>query len=325
LLGGFVLLPILTAPGVWRLAGATMAALSLAAVAWQALERHGRGAKVIPILAAIAAIALCFAPAPTSIWRHSAIGAGRSGLRALSGNGRLEWLRATRSFDYLEFEGREASVAIRRGQSTAFYVYSKSDGNAIADADTQIMLGMVGATLHSNPRTALVVGLGTGETAGWLAACETMERVDCVELEPAVVAMAEICAAANQHVLDNPKLRLIFDDAREVLLVAGPKYDLIVSEPSNPYRVGVASLFTSEFYQAARDRLNSGGTFGQWLQAYEVDVQTVALVFQTLARVFAHVVALGFSYSGFDYRFALGVFDGTTGQLDASPGGAIAA
>ena len=163
------------------------------------------------------------------------------------------------------------------------------DGNAVDDVGTQVMLGLIGAALHPQPRTALVVGLGTGETAGWLAEVPSIERVDVVELEPAVQEMARRCRAVNRDVLANPKVRLIFNDAREVLLTTAGRYDLIACEPSNPYRSGIANLFTREFYLAGRDRLNDGGMFVQWVQAYEIDQRTMRTVFATFKSVFPHV------------------------------------
>src|SRR5260370_11421917 len=142
------------------------------------------------------------------------------------------------------------------------------DGNAVKDADTQIMLGLIGGALHPQPRTAVVVGLGTGETAGWLADVASIEQVDVVELEPAMREMASRCRVVNRDVLSNPKVRLIFNDAREVLLTTGGRYDLIFFEPSNPYRSGIANLFTREFYLSRHDRLNDGGRFVQVLPAY---------------------------------------------------------
>jgi hypothetical protein len=110
-----------------------------------------------------------------------------------------------------------------------------------------------------------------------------------VELEPRVVDVARDCAPVNQHVLDNPKVRLLLGDAREVLLVSREAYDLIVSQPSNPYRAGIASLFTREYYQAVRQRLAPGGLFVQWVQAYEVDGRTLSTVYATLGSVFPQV------------------------------------
>src|SRR5204862_2748601 len=115
----------------------------------------------------------------------------------------------------------------------------------------QVMLGLLGALMQPNPRPALVVGLGTGSTAGWLAAVPTIERVDVVELEPLIVDVARACRAVNQDVMTNPKVSITIGDAREALLTGRDRYDVIASEPSNPYRAGIGSLFTQEFYRAA--------------------------------------------------------------------------
>jgi SAM-dependent methyltransferase len=168
-------------------------------------------------------------------------------------------------------------------------VNGKSDGHSIGDAPTQVMGGLIGALVHPQPRRALVIGLGTGSTAGWLAAIPEMERVDVVELEPAMVEVARRCAPVNENVMDNPKVRLLTGDAREVLLASKESYDIIFSEPSNPYRAGISSLFTREFYQAVKRRLAPGGVFLQWLQAYEVDARTVRSAYATLGTEFASV------------------------------------
>src|SRR5262249_7711863 len=154
---------------------------------------------------------------------------------------------------------------------------------------TQIMLGLLGALLHPHPETCLVVGLGTGESAGWLAEVSSVRRVDVVELEPALDEMARRCAALNFDVLNHPKVHRIYNDAREVVLTTSQKYDLVVSEPSNPYRAGVANLFTREFYAAAANCLNDKGLFVQWLQGYEIDQDTIRTVFCTLRSQFPHV------------------------------------
>ena len=135
-------------------------------------------------------------------------------------------------------------MTLDRENGLAFYVNGKSDGNAIGDAPTQVMLGLIGAILHPNPKRALVIGLGTGETAGWLAQVPSIEAVDVFELEPTIVRVAEACAPVNQNAVVNPKVRVVFGDARELLLTTSATYDVIASEPSNPYRAGTASLFT---------------------------------------------------------------------------------
>src|SRR5262249_3093966 len=112
---------------------------------------------------------------------------------------------------------------------------------------------------------------------------------DVVELEPVIRNVAAYCAPVNKHVLENPKVRLTFNDAREVMLTSRARYDLIVSEPSNPYRAGVASLFSREFYGAILQRLADDGLFLQWIQAYEIDGATVSSICATLASVFSSV------------------------------------
>ena len=290
LAGGFGLLPLLSAPGVWRSVAGLLLLLGvfLSAYAWQPARRRGWA-----ITAAGAAIVagLIACPGPTAVWRHGAVGAGRvAQMRTLTEpNALRDWKNAVRRSVVWEADGVESSVAIVASDGLAFYVNGMCDGNAIEDVGTQVMLGLIGGALHPRPRTAFVVGLGTGETAGWLAEVPSIERVDVVELEPAVREMARRCREVNRDVLVSPKVRLIFNDAREVLLTTAGRYDLIACEPSNPYRNGIANLFTREFYVAGRDRLNDGGMFLQWVQAYEIDWRTMRTVFATFKSVFPQV------------------------------------
>ena len=157
------------------------------------------------------------------------------------------------------------------------------------DVLLQVMAGLVGAILHPDPRKAMVIGLGTGSSAGWLGAVPSIERVDTSELEPAMLHVARACAPVNHDVLDNPKVKILLGDAREQLLVSRERYDLIFSEPSNPYRAGIASLFTDEYYQAAAQRLAEGGIFMQWVQGYEIDARTIKTIYATLARTFPNI------------------------------------
>ncbi len=101
--------------------------------------------------------------------------------------------------------------------------------------------------------------------------------------------MAELCSPLNHDVLNHPKVNVIINDAREQMLTTKQQYDLICSEPSNPYRSGISSLYTREFYQAAAQRLSTNGIFCQWLQSYEVDTSTIRSVCATLHSVFPYV------------------------------------
>lgn len=287
--GGFGLLPLLSAPGVWRLVAGLLLLLALMA-AVLSLRRGGSWRPVaLPVGLALVGALLASAPGPSAFWRHSPIGAGRVRGDWSGPNELREAIHHQRRGVVWERDGVESSVAIDVTRETAFLVNGKADGSARADAPTQIMSGLVGSLLHPDPRRSLVIGLGTGSTAGWLAAVPSMERVDVVELEPAVVEVARRLAPINHGALSNPRVRLTIGDGREFLLTTTERYDVVFSEPSNPYRAGIASLFSRELYESVRDRLRPGGMFLQWLQAYEVDAEVVATVYATLGSVFPHV------------------------------------
>ncbi|HEX5103429.1 MAG TPA: fused MFS/spermidine synthase, partial [Pirellulaceae bacterium] len=289
LAGGFGLLPLLSAPGAWKLTVALLAGLSLASLGI-GLRTGRQAVQTASSLLAVLIAALCLlATGPTAVWRHSHIGVGRAQMPDMTMNALKAWSNAARRSIEWEADGQESSVAVSTNIGVTFIVNGKSDGNALMDAGTQIMFPMIGALIHPQPARALVIGLGTGESAGWLASLPSMQQVDVVELEPAIVNVARLCAPLNHDVLHHRKVRVIFNDGREVLQTLPAKYDLIASEPSNPYRAGVANLYTKEFYESVEARLAPRGLFVQWLQGYEIDRVAVRTVLCTLHEVFGHV------------------------------------
>lgn len=287
--GGFGLLPLLTAPGCWRLATVVTAALSLLFMICSWRRENERAILPLNLAVCCAGIYLLTLPGPTPAWRHSSIGFGRSDLVTMSVNAIKEWRNIQQRSVIWEADGRESSVALTEANGLAFSINGKCDGNSLEDAPTQIMLGMVSAIVHPAPKTSFVIGLGTGCSAGWLGAVPEMEKVVVAELEPMVVEVASRCASINHDILKNPKVEILMGDARELLLTDARQYDLIVSEPSNPFRAGIASLFTREFYQAANQRLKEGGLFSQWVQGYQIDVRTMKTVYATLHSVFPYI------------------------------------
>ena len=288
LAGGFGLIPLLTAPGCWRLVVMLLVLVAVLALAFDAGKRPARAL----VLAAVAALTVLLvrADGPTAAWRHSPIGAGRVDPNLLrSPNDVVRWERERRDAIEWEADGRESSVALARPAGLAFIVNGKVDGSVRGDAGTTVMAGILGALLHPHPTRAMVIGLGTGETAGWLAAIDTITDVDVAELEPAILEVARRSGPVNHAALDNPKVHVELGDARELLLTSSQRYSVIMSEPSNPYRAGVASLFTQSYYEAIRARLEEDGLFLQWLQGYEIDAGTVRTVYATLGSVFPEV------------------------------------
>ena len=291
LAGGFGLLPLLGAPRLWRLSVVLLAlcGLILAAAAGR-LARRGLPALAPPLLAALLALGLGAAEGPSAFWRHSPIGAGRVTAAELRDANELHrHLNEARRSVVREADGVESSVALLEVDDLALYVNGKSDGSAVTDAPTMAMLGVVAGLLHPAPRDALVIGLGTGSTAGWTARIGSVHRVDVVELEPAVAELAGAFSAVNFDLAENPAIHLEIGDGREVVATSRRSWDLILSEPSNPYRAGVADLFSRDFYRAVRRRLRRGGIFVQWLQGYDADAERLRLVYSTLGSVFDHV------------------------------------
>ncbi len=289
LAGGFGFLPLFSAPGVWKLVVVLLSILAAVATLID-LRRQSTIAQVLTSLASVTLpLLLLTATGPTAFWRHSEIGVGRLVKYSGSKNEFHDLMNTTRRDLLWEKDGVETSVALSKKSGLNFIVNGKCDGSLRVDIGTQIMSGLIVAALHPRPAQVLVVGLGTGSTAGWLAAVPSVENVDVFELEPAILKVAEDCAPMNHGALKNPKLHVIIGDARELLMATHKKYDLIVSEPSNPYRAGIANMFTREYYQAAVGRLNPDGIFAQWMQAYEVDDNTVETVYATFGSIFPNV------------------------------------
>jgi spermidine synthase len=289
LLGGFVLIPELGAVASWQLVALLFAATALGALALAVLHEP----KSLPLAGctiSLAAITLMLGGArgPTAAFRHTPIGAGRVKLDDHKHNDLIAWQKHKNGQVIWERDGIETAVAVSNGNGIGFSVNGKADGSVHADRGTQVMGGLLPALLHDAPRSGFVLGLGTGMTAGWLGKIPGM-RVTVAELEPAIGEVARMAAPLNHDVMNQPNVSIHYVDGRELMLTSDARYDMIMSEPSNPYRSGVASLFTRDFYAVVRSRLEPGGIFAQWLQGYEIDARTVRSIARTLRSEFASV------------------------------------
>lgn len=183
-------------------------------------------------------------------------------------------------------DGLSGTVSVNRvGESVILRVNGKADAATIGDTTTQLMLGHLPMLLHPDPRQVLVIGMGSGITAGAVARYP-MERLDIVEIEPAVLEASAYFADANRHVLLDPRVRTIVADGRNFLFTTSRRYDVISSEPSNPWIGGLASLFSTEFFTAARGRLRPGGIMIQWIHGYSMRDADLRMVVNTFRSVF---------------------------------------
>jgi len=190
------------------------------------------------------------------------------------------------------------------GRSVSIATNGKSDGNTFVDFTTMAMAAVLPALMADKAENAFVIGWGTGITAGELAALDTMQRVDVAEISRGVMQASPFFDFASLDATKNSKIRVYRSDAYRALMRTDELYDIIISEPSNPWVTGVEMLFSREFLTAAKGRLSEGGVYAQWFHLYETDDETVELVLRTYADVFEHVAVWG---AGFRDLLILGL------------------
>jgi spermidine synthase len=198
----------------------------------------------------------------------------------------LAEMAATNDVVFAE-DGLNANISVVRSED---YISLRTNGKVDAsnqDVLTQLLLGHIGGAFHPAPRRALVIGFGSGMTVAALAAYQAVERITVVEIEPAVIRAAPLLESLNRGILRDARVRVVLEDARSFLLTTREQFDVIISEPSNPWIAGVATLFTDEYYREARARLAPGGMFVQWVQAYSLFPEDFRMVLGTLAPHFA--------------------------------------
>jgi spermidine synthase len=164
-------------------------------------------------------------------------------------------------------------------------ISGKPDASSRGDMKTETLSAHLPMLFHKNPETVMVLGLASGITAGEVL-YYPVERLDVIDINKQVVAGSRFFLPWNNNVLSNPRTNLIIQDGRAHLRLTKQKYDVIISEPSNPWMAGLAALFTREFFSLAEERLNEDGIFVQFFHSYEMDWSTFALVGRTFAEVF---------------------------------------
>jgi spermidine synthase len=167
----------------------------------------------------------------------------------------------------------------------SLFVSGKADASSRADMFTQVLLAQLPMLLHPDPKRVMVLGLASGVTSGEVLHYG-VERLDVLEINPQGVQAAGFFKPWNGDVLADPRTRLILQDAKAHLLLSGAKYDVIISEPSNPWMAGLAELFTREFFERAKAGLDEGGMFVEFLHSYQMDWETFSMIGRTFAGVF---------------------------------------
>lgn len=227
-----------------------------------------------------------------------------SGARTLTSFGIYSGARAYSRYDLAELreimashqllfyrDGPTASVAVQQiDRFRLLKINGKTDAsNGPGDVATQLLLGHL-PLLATDARRVAVVGWGSGMTVGAVLK-HPVEQVDAFEIEPAVIEASRFFEPDNGKPLDDPRVHLVMGDARNELRRGDGLYDLIVSEPSNPWLTGVSNLFTLEFFEIAASRLKQEGVVCQWFHLYGMSEESTRSLIATFRRVFPHTIA----------------------------------
>lgn len=293
---GFILIPRMGTRFTILLAAALC--FLVAGVAFPALfpARDRDVIRAFAIGGAVVIILASFLIAPRLNLNELSIGAYDSLVRVLAksreqGSEREPPRPANGRHDLLMYEeGPTSTVSVRRDWDiTALAINGRTNASDGEDMATQVMLAQLPILLAPSIKNGLIVGFASGVSAGAILQ-SPIESVTCVELEPATVTASRFFEHVNNHPLKDPRLHLEIDDARTYLRGSPVRYDLIMSEPSHPWVPGVANLFTEEFFQLGRQRLNDDGVFVQWLQVYQLSNESLRSVLATFQKVFPHVM-----------------------------------
>lgn len=290
LLGGYLLLFWLDLHQIYRLA---LAALVLESVLLTGrLFRISNRAIALVLLPAL--IGLYALPA----WAPKRLSAGLFRIRAPQANSFVgpdaHFTDTTKNPVVFYDDGPTATVTVRSGGPKAnplnisIYLNGKSDGNLIADYPTMSMLALIPALMAEKVERGFVIGFGTGVSTGELAALDSVKAVDVAEISQAVIKAAPIFDRGNLGASRNPKVTIRRGDAYRTLMRTEGKYDVIVSEPSNPWVSGVEMLYSLEFLETARAHLAPGGVYAQWMHLYALNEETIKLVLRNYTEVFPY-------------------------------------
>ena len=201
----------------------------------------------------------------------------------------FEFLKSGQGETIFYEEGITATVAVQRqGGGRVLKVNGKPEASTAGDMPTQILIGALPLLVRERTDDVLLIGLGSGVTLGSIEQFP-IKRVTCVELEPAVIEASRYFEDVNNRPLEDPRLRMISNDGRNFIYTTDEKFDVIVSEPSNPWVTGVANLFTLEYFKRGAERLKDDGLFSQWLQIYEMAPEDVRTLIATFRAAFPKV------------------------------------
>jgi spermidine synthase len=206
-------------------------------------------------------------------------------------------------------EGLNSSIAVTETSAGVrnFHVSGKVEASSeFQDMRLQRMLGHLPALFHPKPRSVLIVGFGAGVTAGSFVVHPDIERIVICEIEPLIPkAIAPYFTKENYDVVHDPRVEIVYDDARHFILTSTEKFDVITSDPIHPWVKGSATLYTQEYFDLCRRHLNPGGRITQWVPLYETDRDVVRSEIATFFQVFPNGTIWSNDQNGDGYDLVL--------------------
>jgi spermidine synthase len=241
---------------------------------------------------AIAAVTIYYLAAPnwnysinlTSVFRHI-----NRNVEIPSSYAHFQSQLIPREIHYYK-EGASATVAVVGSEKneSILIVNGKPDASSSGDMPTQVLLGQIPMFLNPDALDVAVIGFGSGVTIGSVLTHD-VRSVDAIEISPEVIEASKHFESVNNKPLDDPRTNLYIDDALSFFKLSNKEYDVIISEPSNPWIAGIGNLYTIEFFELVKGRLRDGGLMVQWFHTYEMNDQTLQLVLRTFVSVFPYV------------------------------------
>ncbi len=290
--GGFVLVPLVGAAASVSL----MAALYMAFVFAAAAKAARSGPSPASVGAAIAAALACAAlPLLSPKWDGLVMSCGiyQYAFRDRIPDGSREsfdreFVAGNRLLFYKDGLTTTVTVVEEKSGNVFMATNGKTDASSRADLSTQVLLGQIPMALAPCRDDVCIIGYASGVTVGSVLT-HPVRRAVAVEIEPAVVEASRFFDGVNGRPLDDPRLMVATDDGRIYLALSGRKFDVIVSEPSNPWMTIASNLFTGEFFRIGKERLKPKGLFCQWIQLYCLDTVNLRSLIATFKSVFGHV------------------------------------
>lgn len=180
-------------------------------------------------------------------------------------------------------------VVTKEGETVSLFTNGKGDAGSQGDLRTQINLAQTPMILHQNPENVFVIGFGAGTTIGNVLTHPSVKKAKVAEISPSVIKASEHFNHINQEPLSDDRLTVIKDDGISALRLSAEKYDVIISQPSNPWSAGVGNLFTEEFFGDCKKKLKKGGILAQWFNLYEMSDETLKMIVRTVLEQYQHV------------------------------------